>query len=282
MDAVALALLSALGFGAMTVLLRPALGRGTEPLLGAFATVVVAFCVAFGATVIRGDWTLAGVAPYLLAGVLGPGVSQILFTYAVREAGPSRTSATVGIAPLFAVVFAVAILDEPLLAAIALGALAIVVGGVLLATESERPDHVNPLGLGLALVAALTFATRDTFVRSVATDSAVSPELAITATLASGGLTILAAMLVTRVRLRAAPFGHFLPAGVAFGISYVSLYEAFYRGRLSVVAPLVATECLWGLTLSHLFFGRHERIGRRLVAGAALVVAGGALIGLER
>jgi len=282
MDAVLLALLSAFGFGLMTVLLRPALATGVEPLLGAFATVAAATVVALVAATIRGDWEVSGLGPYLLAGVLGPGISQVLFTYAVREAGPSRTSATVGIAPLFAVVFAVVLLDEPLLVGIALGALAIVAGGVLLATESGRPDHVRPIGLLLALGAALVFATRDTFVRSVAVDSNVSPELAITATLASGGLTILAALLVTRTRLRAAPFRTFLPAGIAFGISYISLYEAFYRGKLSVVAPLVATECLWGLTLSAIYFGRHERVGRRLVAGAAMVVVGGVLIGLSR
>jgi len=282
MDAVVLALLSAFGFGLMTVLLRPALATGAEPLLGAFATVVVATLVALLATTVQGDWQVAGLGPYILAGVLGPGMSQVLFTYAVREAGPSRTSATVGIAPLFAVVFAVTLLDEPLLVGIALGALAIVAGGVLLATESGRPDHVRPIGLVLALGAALVFASRDTFVRSVAVDSTVSPELAITATLVSGALTILAALLITRTRVHAAPFRYFLPAGIAFGISYISLYEAFYRGKLSVVAPLVATECLWGLTLSAVFFGRHERVGRRLVTGAAMVVVGGVLIGLTR
>jgi len=282
MDAVVLALVSAFGFGLMTVLLRPALGTGVEPLLGALATVVVATGVALVAAVIQGDWQLSGLGPYLLAGILGPGISQILFTYAVREAGPSRTSATVGIAPLFAVIFAVVLLDEPLLLGIALGALAIVAGGVLLATESGRPDHVRPIGLVLALCAALVFASRDTFVRSVAVDSHVSPELAITATLSSGALTILVALLVTRKRLRVASFRYFVPAGIAFGVSYVSLYEAFYRGRLSVVAPLVATECLWGLTLSAIFFGRHERVGRRLAAGAAMVVVGGVLIGVSR
>ena len=282
MDAVLLALVSAFGFGLMTVLLRPALGAGVEPLLGAFATVVVATGVALTAAVIRGDWDVEGLWPYALAGILGPGVSQVLFTYAVREAGPSRTSATVGIAPLFSVFFAVVLLDEPLLAGIALGALAIVGGGILLATESGRPDHVKPIGLVLALSAALVFALRDTFVRSVAVDSDVSPELAITVTLTTGALTILIALLVAQIRLRIGAFRHFVPAGIAFGVSYVSLYEAFYRGKLSVVAPLVATECLWGLALSAIFFGRHERVGRRLVAGAALVVAGGVLIGLSR
>ena len=73
-----------------------------------------------------------------------------------------------------------------------------------------------------------------------------------------------------------------MPAGLLFGLSYVSLYEAFFRGRLSVVAPLVATESLWGVGLSALFLRRIEGVGRRLVIGALFVVAGGIVIGLTR
>ena len=59
-----------------------------------------------------------------------------------------------------------------------------------------------------------------------------------------------------------------------FGLSYVSLYEAFFRGRLSIVAPLVATESLWGVGLSALFLRQIEGVGRRLVLGACFVVVG--------
>jgi uncharacterized membrane protein len=69
---------------------------------------------------------------------------------------------------------------------------------------------------------------------------------------------------------------------VLFGLSYVSLFAAFYGGRVSVVSPLVATESLWGVALSALVLGRSEGIGARVVGGAALVVAGGVLIGLSR
>ena len=71
-----------------------------------------------------------------------------------------------------------------------------------------------------------------------------------------------------------------MPAGLCFGLSYLCLVEAFYRGRVSVVSPLVATESLWGVGLSALLLRRHELVGPRLFAGAALVVAGGVLIGL--
>ena len=74
----------------------------------------------------------------------------------------------------------------------------------------------------------------------------------------------------------------FVPAGILFGASYVSLFEAYYRGRVTVVAPLVATESLVGVGLSALFLRESELVGRRLVLGALLIVAGGALIGAFR
>ena len=78
------------------------------------------------------------------------------------------------------------------------------------------------------------------------------------------------------------PVAAFLPAGICYGLSYVFLFEAFARGRVSVVSPIVATESLWGVTLSWLVLRRSEQVGARLVAGAALVVAGGVLIGIYR
>jgi uncharacterized membrane protein len=67
-----------------------------------------------------------------------------------------------------------------------------------------------------------------------------------------------------------------------FGASYVSLFEAYYRGRVTIVAPLVAIESLVGVALSALLLRHSELVGKRLVFGAALVVAGGALIGAYR
>ncbi len=282
MDAVLLALTSAALFGGMTVALRPALSRGDDPLVGAFFTVLPAFGVALVAAAIAGDWNVAAVWPFALAGILGPGVSQVLFTLAIRDAGPSRASATVGMAPLFAVTFAVVLLGEPLVAGILLGAVLIVTGGVLLASEGGRPAHVRTIGLVFALAAACVFALRDTFARRLALDVDVSPELAISATLLAGSLTILVAVIGSRRPLARRSWPAFVPAGLLFGLSYVSLYEAFFRGRLSVVAPLVATESLWGVGLSALFLRRIEGVGRRLVVGALFVVAGGIVIGVTR
>ena len=54
----------------------------------------------------------------------------------------------------------------------------------------------------------------------------------------------------------------FVPAGLLFGLSYVCLFEAYFRGRVTVVSPLVATESLWGVGLSALLLAR-ELVGPR-------------------
>jgi drug/metabolite transporter (DMT)-like permease len=76
--------------------------------------------------------------------------------------------------------------------------------------------------------------------------------------------------------------GPFVTVGLLFGLSYVCLFEAYGRGRVTVVSPLVATETLWGVGLSVLLLRRTELVGRRLALGALLIVSGSALIGAFR
>ena len=282
MDAVLLALASAALFGGMTVLLRPALARGAGAEAGSLLTILPALALALGAVTARGAWAVEGVWPFLVAGVLGPGCSQLLFTLAVRDAGPSRTSVTVGTAPLFSVAIALVLLDEPVVAGVLAGAVLIVAGGVLLLGERRRPESFRMIGLAYALAATIVFAARDNLVRWLAIDTDVDPALAAAATLGAGGLTVLAWLAVLRRPVRLRDVGPFVAPGLAFGLSYLFLFEAYYRGRVTVVSPLVATESLWGVLFSALFLRRHELVGARLVAGAGLIVIGGVLIGVFR
>jgi drug/metabolite transporter (DMT)-like permease len=278
-DAVVLAVVSAALFGSMTVALRFALAKVPDAEAGALFTIAAALVVTLP-FVAAGEVDLAGIWPFLLAGVLGPGSSQLFFTLAVRDAGPSRTSVTVGTAPLFSVAIALVLLDEPAKAGVIAGAILIVAGGILLVRERGRPEHVKWIGLGFALAATIVFAVRDNLVRHLSLDTDVEPALAAAATLFAGGVTVAAWLLVTRRRLPLGGFRPFVLSGVCFGLSYLCLFEAYYRGRVSVVSPLVATESLWGVALSALLLRRHELVGPRLFAGAALVVAGGILIGI--
>jgi drug/metabolite transporter (DMT)-like permease len=289
--AVLLALASALLFGAMTVALRVALRAHPEAETGAVATTTVALLVVVvGAVVEPGTGELARpreLAVFALAGLLAPGVSQILFTLAIRDAGSSRASVVVGTAPLFAATLAIALLGEPLEWPLALGAVLVVVAGALLVGEQVRPEHFRFVGLAYAVAATVLFSSRDVLVRWYGEDAALASVEAAAAALAAGWLVMLAwAAVRRRGRLREELLRpallRFAPAGVFFGLSYLLLFEAYYRGRVTVVSPLVATESLWAVLLSAALLRRSELVGARLVLGAALVVSGGVLIGAHR
>jgi drug/metabolite transporter (DMT)-like permease len=279
--AVALALASAVLFGGMSVALRLALDRERDVMLGTFATVSTALLVAlaWAAAEAPSRGVHAGAAwPFALAGLLQPGVGQLFATLAIRETGSSRASMVFGTAPLVAVAIALVFLGEPASAPLLVGAVLIVGGSVELARERDRPSHLRRIGLAYAFVTVVLFASRDNLVRWLAKSTSAPPAVTATAALL-GGLVLLT--VVARPRLSRRAF-HFVPAGLCFGLSYVALFEAFYRGRVTIVSPLVATEALVGVGLSALLLRRTELVGRRLAIGALAIVAGGALIGAFR
>jgi drug/metabolite transporter (DMT)-like permease len=283
MVAIGLGCLSAFLFGAMSVGLRVALTRRPDVELATVATVVGALVVAV--VLMAAEAPARGVHavpawPFLLAGLLQPGVGQLFVTLAVREAGASRSSVVLGSAPLASVTIALLLLGEPLEWALVLGAVLIVAGGVELARERDRPAHVRRRGYLFAFLATILFSARDNLTRWLAGTTVVPPGTAAAAALA-GGMILILVVLGPRVRDRLSlrPMLPFLGIGFLFGLSYVSLFEAYYRGRVTVVSPIVATESLWGVVLSLVFIRHTELVGRRVLAGAALIVAGGALIG---
>ena len=286
MTAVALACGSAALFGAMSVAVRFAVRRSKDAELGSLAMSSVAFAVTgvIGLAATR-ELELADLWPFLIAGTIAPGLSQVFFVRAVREAGAARTSVLMGTAPLVAVAIALVFLREPVRAPLLVGAALIVAGGIALARERVRPEDFRRLGVLFALAATVLFAIRDNVLRSFAKDTQVHALIAAPASLLAGLATIAVFLLVSH---RGWPRGYgrqlrlFAPAGLFFGLSYAALFEAYYRGRVSVVAPLVATESLWGVAFSALLLRRSELVGRWLLVGAALIVAGGALIGVSR
>ena len=211
--------------------------------------------------------------------------SQILLTLAVKDAGPARAAIYMGASPLLSILLALILLNEPFQPPVVGGAVLIALGGVTLAAEGARPAHFRARGVALAIVCAGLFAGRDNLLRWAALDNRPPPLLAATATL-SGALAFLliCGLLRSREHLRRLPHAlpAFAPAGIALAMGYDALLSAYDRGTVSVVAPLNATGSFWAVVLTVLLFGRSEMIGRRTIAAALLIVAGGALIGGEQ
>jgi drug/metabolite transporter (DMT)-like permease len=162
----------------------------------------------------------------------------------------------------------------------------VVAGGVALARERARPVHFKALGAALALLCALMFGIRDNLVRHASSHSHAPPLLATAATLAGSAVIVLCYLVVVRRRLLQARLRSssraFVTAGLTLGAAYIFLVEGLSHGRVTVVAPLNATQSIWGVVFAALLVGSAELIGRRTVAAGLLVVAGGALIGATR
>jgi drug/metabolite transporter (DMT)-like permease len=285
--AVLFGVLSGVFFGALFVAVRRALARAPEPEVGATVAASIAFAVCgLVALVSWPSIRLGQLWPFALIGLFVPGMSQILFVRAVRDVGPSRAAILIGTAPLMSVLIALTALGEPFHAALVAGSLLIVAGGVVLTRERVRPHDFRALGAGFALACAGLFAVRDNVVRWVARDQHPPPLLAA-ATSLLGAATLLVLYLVVvrradlsgRLRAAARPFA---PAGLALACAYVCLLEAFSHGRVSIVAPLNATQSLWAVAFAAVVIGRTEAIGSRLVVASMLIVAGGTLIGVVR
>lgn len=288
MLSVLFALLAGALFGVFTLTVRAGLQRGADPEAGALVVTGLGFAVGTVLAIpeLAGELDPADLWPFLLVGAIVPGMSQILFILAVRDAGPSRAAILIGTAPLMSVLIALLVLDEPFRPLLLVGTALIVAGGAILARERARPAHFRVVGAVLALTCAGLFAVRDNAVRFVARD-ADAPALAASALslLAAAVIVLLYLLLVRRDglprKLRTA-LPAFAAAGVTLGLAYASLVEAFDHGRVSIVAPLNATQSLWAVLLAAVLVGKSELIGRRTVLSAVLVLVGGAMISVLR
>ncbi|HST25710.1 MAG TPA: DMT family transporter [Gaiellaceae bacterium] len=289
MLAVLFGVLAGLGFGLFTVYVRRGLSHGGDPEIGAIVLLPVAFVVALVASAIAGDLGdvhLGDLWQFFLIGLLVPGSSQILFIHGVRLAGAARAAIVIGAAPLVSALLAIVFLGEPVQAGLVIGTVIVVAGGVTLAAERTRPIHFRLLGVAAAAACAVMFGIRDNLVRHASTSAHPPPLLATASTLLGAAAILLVYVFALRrrqLRERYRPaFRAFLPAALTLGVAYTLLVEGFAHGRVTVVAPLNATQSIWGVVFARLLIGHTEMIGRRTVLAGLLIVAGGALIGATR
>lgn len=275
----ALALFAAVGFGCSAVLLRRALGR-TTPLAAAivsvtFTTVFVCLLALSTSPVSRlFTWRIT---PFLLAGVIAPGLSRLAYFSGIQRVGVARALPLVSTSPVFAVLLAVLLLGERPSWSLFAGAGCIVVGGFLLAGRARTDAPWRRRDLILPLLAALGFAVRDNIFRFGFKDYA-EPTLAAAAA-ALSSLVVMWLVAATQrtsghVRFSGMALGFLAASGLAEALAYVSMLRAFSGGQVSVVSPLVNTHGMFAVVLTAIFLRDLERVTWRVTTAAALIVVG--------
>lgn len=273
---------AALGFGAAVVSTRRGL-RHLSAELGSAVSIPTTAALLWllaplgfdaGALHSRALWVFAAV------GMFYPVLVTVLMFKSIAVLGPS-VAATVGsTAPLFSVGAAALLLGEPIDGTLLIG-LAAVVGGVwVLAWGVPGKMRNRPrAALLLPLAAAAVRATAE-YLSKVGLELFSSPYMAAligyTVSAVTIGFMTLSMQRAPRPdRRRGVPW--FMLAAVLNGGAVLAVYSALTEGRLSAVAPIIASAPLFTLLFQRLLL-RSEPVTLRQLAGALLVVAGMVLV----
>ena len=273
-----LALSAAFGFGVAGVFLKRGL-QYVNPLpaavLSVTFTTVVVWALTLSTTSLDGLLT-PRILPFVVAGVIAPGLARLALFTGIDRVGVARTYAVGSTAPLVSVVLAIVFLGERPSWLLMIGAAAIVVGGSLLSKRPPGDRSWRRRDLVFAGLAAVGFAVRDNVTRYGFRDFADPVLAAAVSTATSVAIMWSYAVIAARRELRVEWLGLklLMCAGVAEGFAYVMMWRALASGTVAVVSPLTNSHSIFAVALAALFLRDLERVTWRIGVATVLIVAG--------
>lgn len=285
-----LALLPGLLWGFTPILSKRGMAAGGSSVQAALVVVyvdsalfVVALLVTQGTDLFSG-LTLPALSLFVAAGLVGTALGRLAIFTGIHRVGASINTAAVSVRPLFATLLAALVLGEPVGLHTAVG-IVVLVGGLSLLAFSRGGDlrGWDPTDLLFPLAAALFFGIGNVARRFGLLAFTHVSVLEAVALNEFGSLLGLSAFAVaTRRRdVLAAPrrtYAYFAGSGAITAFALLSLFAALQRGRVAIVDPLAATAPLFTAVFAAVLLRDLERVTTRVVAGAALVVVGVAVI----
>lgn len=272
-----LALAAALGFGTASVILKRGL-QHTTPVTAALVSVSVTtafiWLAALTTVPVVTLWT-PRIVPFLVAGLLAPGLARLVMFVGFDRMGVGRAAPLIGTAPLFSVAMAITVLGERPAWIMLAGAAAIVGGGALLSHRASterwrRRDLIFPL------LAAISFALRDNIsrygFREFHDPLLAAAAATVTSLLVLGGYGAAAGR--AHVRMSWTGFGYVALSGLTEGIAYMTMWRALAIGEVAVVSPLANASSIIAVGLAAVFLRDLERVTWRIGLAAVLIVAG--------
>ena len=281
-----LALLSSISYSATLVCWRRGMRSGT-PLAALLMVCAANALTGLALGWLQGDF--ARVRPeamllFCLSGFFSNGTGNLFQFIGIQRLGVSRASPIASITPVWAVGFAVLFLGEAAGAAVWAGAFLIVAGVFQLSEGGKGAERFRWLLQGAVLfplIASFVYAVSPIFVKT-AFALQPTPMLGMAVAFATGGVSLLLARPLLpeggAIRADREALGWFAAATLANAAASVTIWTAILGGNISVVVPLSRVVPLWVMLWSWLFLGQLERITKRAVLAAAMIVAGGVTI----
>lgn len=297
----ALSLFAAVCVALQTIAVEVGLRRteGSGAFTAALVSIVVSVAVFWAILAVRGfpaGVTVAGLVPFVVAGILNPAAFRLLYFEGIDRVG-ARVAATIQATyPAIATLLAVATLGETLSALTAGGvALIVVGGGILQFVRNVAADDGAP-ATDLIAAELAELAPRDLVYPAVATvilavsyvivkyglDQMPAPVVA-TATGQTTALVAFLGILAVSPRSRRQlstvsrpAYLAFAGAGVAVAAFWLAQFFALEVGTVVTVIPLVSTAPLFVVAISYALARQLPRSAR--VVLAVLAIVGGVVL----
>ena len=283
-----LAALFALLTAAIAGLVGIAVRRGQaygNAVTGVLIGLIVNLPLLFAATAILWEpswWDLGPVLWFVALGLAGPCLGRVFMYQSIHHLGLARAIPLVATLPLTTAAAAFGLLGERPGPFIWAGTILIVAGCIGLTMKGRPGASWDRRYLWLPLLSIAGF-TAGNIIRKVGLNVVPSPVFGVTVTYASAFVFLYLFQrwmpATHRPDLSWGPkWGFYGVCGLFNTASILSRFTATRYGDLTIVVPIFAMSSLFALLASWLFLRDLERITFPILAGAVLIVCGGALV----
>ena len=287
-----LAILCAFFRGIDPIFAKRGLESGGDSMQSTFQTLVVRTCLAWGVLVIisGGGNLLEGISIptiliFIFAGVIAAAMGQLSYYKGIDKMGASVCATVTNSRPLFAVFLAVVWLGENMTISGMFGVISIVIGVIFITrskggniTGWKRSDIIYPLFAAVAFAAG-----------NVIRKFGFMEDTAITAiqALAINDLAALVAVGMFGIIIgkgkelasgNSESYWNFGLSGVCVFLAMLTLYEALFRGPVSVADPILGTGPLFTAIVAASMLKKIERITIGFIAGTLMIIGGVVLL----
>lgn len=289
-DVVLYSLIPAVMWGLSPTFTKRGIVRGGSSLQASVVVVAVGvICYGVGLAFVGRLTSLGTLSPTVWLVFTGSGIAGAVAWLAsytgVDKVGASVNSAIFNSHPLFATVIALFSLGEALSPQTAVGIMVLVIGLLLVADSKggNRGGWARSY-LVFPIIASGAYAISNVVRRYGLTMTSVTTLEAITI---NAVVTFVILILYGSVRRETSilppsfdAFRAFAISGFLSAVALFFLFEAFARGPVAIVSALSGLSPVIATLVTAVMLSDVEKVTRRVIAGACLVVVGAALISL--
>jgi len=277
------AILSSIGWAVDSVLVR--LGARTSNVVAAaFLSyfIAAAFFWIYVALFLPKDiFSSPAIIYFVLSGCFQPLLARICYYVGLMRLGVSRAAPLRGVEPLFALAMALAFLREQPTSHVYLGTSLIVTSVWFITSRGKGEGEWKLWHLVFPLGAALFGAVSQNLRRGgllILSDPVFGAAVSSSTSFILFSLFLAASGRIRLITTNKRSFPFFGSAALVSLVAQLLNFTALNLSEVSIIVPLVNTTPLFSVLFSSFFLKDLEKVTSKLVGGAALMVAGAAII----